>query len=206
MSNITKNPPSTLSTLLPISILSGSICQRASVSDHSLVDHLLTCNTNTNTIPLKLQNFASAQAWDSDAGVNSQLRYSFVERPGDGSDRFQIEPATGQVVISILIWPDHWFDESDLIWLKGHLNGKFPRAGRCFLPIGGEQTFFIFSQFHSILLYAPVLSTKNHFFLISTPFKYLHQCWEYKSQVRATDQDGAGLSATQTLTVSLFTH
>lgn len=44
----------------------------------------------------------TTQAWDSDAGVNSQLRYSFVDRPGDGSDRFQIEPATGQVGIIIM--------------------------------------------------------------------------------------------------------
>ena len=37
------------------------------------------------------------QAWDSDAGLNSQLQYSFVRREGDGADRFLMDPATGQV-------------------------------------------------------------------------------------------------------------
>ena len=53
--------------------------------------------------PTLLQS-CQTQAWDSDAGVNSQLRYSFVERPGDGSDRFQIEPATGQVMVTMVNW------------------------------------------------------------------------------------------------------
>ena len=41
----------------------------------------------------------SVQAWDSDAGVNSQLEYSIV-RDGQGragGDRFLIDKATGQV-------------------------------------------------------------------------------------------------------------
>ena len=35
---------------------------------------------------------------DADAGINSKIRYSFVERDGDGSDRFQIDRETGEVV------------------------------------------------------------------------------------------------------------
>ena len=64
-----------------------------------LVHHLMTHKTT----PTLLQS-CQTQAWDSDAGVNSQLRYSFVERPGDGSDRFQIEPATGQVMVTMVNW------------------------------------------------------------------------------------------------------
>ena len=35
---------------------------------------------------------------DADAGINSKIRYSFVERDGDGSDRFQINRDTGEVI------------------------------------------------------------------------------------------------------------
>jgi len=38
------------------------------------------------------------QAWDNDAGLNSQLHYSFVRREGDGSNRFEIDPVTGEVI------------------------------------------------------------------------------------------------------------
>ena len=38
------------------------------------------------------------QAWDSDAGVNSKLKYSFIPRDGDGSKRFEIDPNTGEVI------------------------------------------------------------------------------------------------------------
>lgn len=31
-------------------------------------------------------------------GLNSQIEFSFVERRGDGSDRFQIDGETGEVV------------------------------------------------------------------------------------------------------------
>ena len=109
--------------------------------------------------------------------MNSQLRYSFVERPGDGSDRFQIEPATGQVAS----WTSDLIKNNDL--MKGDLDGKFPRPGRRFLPIGGE-----------------------HFFLSSPPTISAEAVLTIQPQVRATDQDGAGLSATHTLTVSLSTH
>ena len=35
---------------------------------------------------------------DADAGINSKIRYSFVERDGDGSNRFQINRQTGEVI------------------------------------------------------------------------------------------------------------
>lgn len=35
---------------------------------------------------------------DPDAGINSKIRYSFVERDGDGSNRFQINQQSGEVI------------------------------------------------------------------------------------------------------------
>ena len=38
------------------------------------------------------------QAWDKDAGINSELMYSFARREGDGSNRFEIDPKSGEVI------------------------------------------------------------------------------------------------------------
>ena len=38
------------------------------------------------------------QAWDNDLGINSQLQYSFVRRDGDGSNRFEIDAKSGEVI------------------------------------------------------------------------------------------------------------
>ena len=38
------------------------------------------------------------QVADADAGINGKIRYSFVEREGDGSNRFQINRQTGEVI------------------------------------------------------------------------------------------------------------
>ena len=35
---------------------------------------------------------------DTDAGINSKIRYSFVERDGDGSNKFQINRESGEVI------------------------------------------------------------------------------------------------------------
>ena len=35
---------------------------------------------------------------DADAGINGKILYSFVERDGDGSNRFQINRQTGEVI------------------------------------------------------------------------------------------------------------
>ena len=38
------------------------------------------------------------QVTDADVGINSQVRFSFIETEGDGSNRFEIDPETGDVI------------------------------------------------------------------------------------------------------------
>ena len=49
-----------------------------------------------------------SQAWDNDVGLNSELHYSFVQRDGDGSNRFQIDPVSGQVISTASFLGQAW--------------------------------------------------------------------------------------------------
>ena len=45
-----------------------------------------------------LMNMLVLQVTDADVGINSQVRFSFIETEGDGSNRFEIDPETGDVI------------------------------------------------------------------------------------------------------------